>query len=289
MDSELVRRKKMGGRAGRKKWAKQSDTTALQLHDLKQVKKAIAADRPKSAAPLFKIQIEPDVEAKKKLDKDRFKVQAHVITSKAELKKIKKLEKVAAAQKAESQPVQSKSVPKAIKFDADVEADFDVWEADLKELNIHHDKPQINTKNAVEIPKTLVPYAGQSYNPAYQDQIELMKVIVDKAEPVKPMFKSKSEKAQEKAVQQSLAKRPPQKPRTKKEKEEMEAHEKQRELKRKELESKQIEEYFNEAKNKQRKHGNPYLWQKGNLKREGSEKRKSRRLSRRDTSPLPRE
>lgn len=255
MDGELVRRKKIGGRAGRKKWAKQSDTTALQLHDLKQAKKAVAADRPKSAAPLFKIQIEPDAAVKKKLDKDRFKIQAPVITSKAELKKIKKLEKAATTQKVEVQPSQSKSVPKAGQFDADIEADFDVWAADLKELNIHHDKPQIKTKNAVEIPKTLVPYAGQSYNPAYQDQIELMKVIVEKAEEKKPMFKSKSDKAQEKAIQQSLAKRPPQKPRTKKEKEEMEAHEKQREIKRKELEAKNIDTYFNEAKNKQRRHG----------------------------------
>lgn len=263
MDNELVRRKKIGGRAGKKKWKKQSDTTGLQLNDLKQAKRTIAeAARPKSTGPLFKIQIEPDAAIKKKLDKDRFKEQALVMTSKAELKKLKKLEKVAEKQNevlGETQAKVSQSVPKAASLQKpryrDVEADFDIWGADLKDLNIHHDKPQIKTKNDLEIPKTLVPYSGQSYNPSHQDQLELMKVIIDKAEEKKAFFKSKSEKAQERALKESLAKRPPQKPRTKKEKELFDLHAKQREEKKKAYDANNIERYFNEARNKQRKHG----------------------------------
>lgn len=258
MDNELVRRKKIGGKAGKKKWKKQSDTTGLQLYDLKQAKKSLADSRPKSQGPLFKIQIEPDAAAKKKLDKDRFKTKEVLHTSKAELKRLKKLEKTI-AESTEADSRQSKSAPKTskpeTKKDADLEAEFDIWQTDPKELNIHYDKPQIKTKKELEIPKTLKPYSGQSYNPSHQDQIELMKVIVDKAEDKKPSFKSKMEKSKERALMESLKKRPPQKPRSKKEKEILEEQARQRELKQKEYDIKNIERYFNEARNKQRKHG----------------------------------
>lgn len=264
MDNELVRRKKVGGRAGKKKWKRSSDTTGLQLHDLKQAKKDVReASRPKSTGPLFKIMVEPDVAVKQKLAKDRFKAVPVPVTSKAELKILKQMEKTMEKSKAEVETKQSQSAPKQAKptqkRDADLEAEFDVWGADLKDLNIYHDKPQIKTKHEIELPKTLKPYAGQSYNPSHQDQLALMKVVVDKAEEKKPTFKSKSDKAQARAVQESLVKRPPQKPRTKKEKELFDAHEKQRELKKKEYDSKNIERYFNEAKNKWRKHGRVLL------------------------------
>lgn len=257
-----MQRRKIGGRAGKKKWKRQSDTTLLQLHDLRQAKKTVADSRPKSATPLFKIQVEPDVAAKKKLDKDRFKEKLLPITSKAELKRLKKLEKKEGKQEGESTEAESKvSKPaprvanKEAQKDADIEAEFDIWAADLKELNIHYDKPQIKTKKEIEVPKTVAPYAGQSYNPSHLDQLELMKVIVDKAEEKKPVFKTKSEKAQERALKESLKKRPPQKPRSKKEKEILEAQERQREEKQKAYDAKNIERYFNEARNKQRKHG----------------------------------
>ena len=272
MDGELVRRKKMGGKAGKKKWKKQSDTTLLQLKDLKDAKKSIAeAARPKSSGPMFKIQIEPDIAIKKKLDKDRFKEMVYTPTSRAEEKAMKKLQKSMKKLDGESTEVesrQSKSAPKpkvtTKKVDDDIEAGFDLWKTDLKDLNIHHDKPQFKTRKELEIPKTLTPYAGQSYNPSHQDQLELMKEVVRRGEEKYQSFKSKSDKAQERTIKEALTKRPPQKPRTKKEKELYDAHEKQRELKKKEYDSKNIERYFNEAKNKQRKHGNINLCQKEN-------------------------
>lgn len=266
MDNELVRRKKIGGRAGKKKWKKQSDTSNLQLHDLKQARKQIIEDaRPKSTSPKFMIQIEPDAAIKKKLDKDRFKDQnIREAVGKAEKNLFKKVEKQVKkidddSTEVEHEKEKSKSVPikkpddGQKKKDKDIEAEFDLWGADLVELDIHHKKPEIKTKNSIELPKVLKPYAGQSYNPSYQDHLELMKVVVNKAEEKRHSFKSKSDKADEKAKKQNLKKRPPQKPKTQKEKEMLEEHERQRELKRKEYEIKNFDRIMREEQNKQKK------------------------------------
>lgn len=267
MDNELVRKKKLGGRAGKKKWMKQSDTSNLQLFDLKQAKKQVAENaRPKSSGPMFKIQVEPDAAIKKKLDKDRFKVKAsEEVVGKAEKNLLKKLEKQVKKQDDESTEVErdkskSKSVPAkqpetAAKKDKDIEAEFDLWDMDLVDLDIHHKKPILVTKNTLELPKVLKPYAGQSYNPSYQDHLDLMKVVVEKGEEKRATFKTKSDKAEERGKKQALQKRPPQKPRTKKEKEVMEEHEKQRELKRRAFETKHFDRLMREEENRQKKKG----------------------------------
>lgn len=267
MDNELVRRKKIGGRDGKKKWKRQSDTSNLQLFNLKEAKMQVAENsRAKSAGPMFKIQIEPDVEIKKKLDKDRFKAKMNPeFIGKSEKKLLKRIEKHEAKGDhpstgvehgdAKSKSVIVKKSEPTKKRDPDLEADFDVWGVDLVDLNIHHKKPEVNTKNVIETPKVLKPYAGQSYNPSFQDHLELMKVVVNKAEDKRAIFKSKSEKAEERTKKQALQKRPPQKPKTKKEKELFDEHAKQREVKRKVQDGNNIDRLFREEKNRQRKHG----------------------------------
>lgn len=265
MQNELVKRRKIGGRAGKKKWMKESDTSNLQLYELNQAKKQFAENaRPKSTGPMFKIQVEPDAAIKKKLDKDRFKEKTFQTTSKVEKKLLKKIEKQAKQAEVESTEVdsvgnRSKSAPqkdlKPLKKDQDLEAEFDIWGMEPKELDIHHNKPQIKTKKEVEMPKIVKPYGGQSYNPSQADHLNLMKVVIEKGEEKRNAFKTKSEKAQLKAKKQQLEKRPPQKPRTKKEKELFDEHEKGRELKRKEYELKNFDRLIREADNKSRKQG----------------------------------
>lgn len=265
MQNGLVQKKKMGGKAGKKKWMKQSDTTNYQLHELNETKKQFAENaRPKSTGPMFKIQVEPDMAIKKKLDKDRFKVQAYEATSKVEKKLLKKLEKQKKQVDTESTEVdstgaRSKSTKQqksqTTRLDPDVEADFDVWGVDPKELDILHEKPQIRTRKEIDMPKIIRPYGGQSYNPSQQDHIELMKILVHKAEEKKASYKTKSEKAQERAKLQ-LSKRAPQKAVSKKEKELFDEHDKIREEKRKAYELKHFDHMIGEADNKRRKQGN---------------------------------
>lgn len=272
--SDLVTKKKLGGRAGKKKWKKQSDTTGLQLRDLSQAR-AMSAASVKKTGPLFVINTQVDAKAKAKLDKDRFKAVQSAEPSKAEKKALKKLQQASSRRQEQTQ-------------DADVEAEFDVWAADLKQLDIHHDKPVIATKHALEVPKTLVPHAGQSYNPAHQDTLRLMQAVVEKTADKRANFKSKSQKAQERA-QEMLKKRPPVKPRTQKEREQLEEQQRAREIKKKEYDAKNVERYFNEARNKQRKHGKSDLQQNACLRKDGRNKRTSRMPSRKDSFSQSRE
>lgn len=270
MQNELVRKKKIGGKDGKAKWRKQSDTSNLQLYQLSQAKKEFAENaRPKSTGAMFKIQVEPDAAIKKKLDKDRFKEKINLTESKAEKSIRKRLDKKMVAQgegdstEVDSNGARSKTVPQkkapAAIVDPDLEAEFDVWGIEPKELDILFNKPQIRTKKEIDMPKIIKPLPGQSYNPSQKDHIDLMKVVIDRAEIKRPNFKTKSEKAIEKTRKQMLEKRPPQKPRTKKEKELMDEHEKQREEKKKEFEIKNFDRLVREADNKSRKQGKKIL------------------------------
>jgi len=199
---ELVVKRKVGGRSGKKKWRRQSDTRNLQAQELKELKETFHQEaRKKSKGPAFKIQVEPDQEAKKKLDKDRFKAKEFELTSRAEIKKLKQLEKrpprtISAPQKAAEAQASA----------ADLEAEFDLWNDPSK---IHHPKPQVHTNREIEVPRVLKPHAGQSYNPAFENQVQLMEKLVDRAAEKQPVFKTKLQKAQERGKLESLRKRTP--------------------------------------------------------------------------------
>lgn len=254
MGGELVTKKKIGGRAGKKKWSKQSNTDQLQLHELKQTQKN-ARDlsnkkiekKPKSAG--FKIQIEPDQAMKKRLEKDRFKAKKYELTSKSEIKKAR------AAEKSLKVLEKEKEIKKEIPKHSDPSTDFDLWGEDLRIL---HPKPQVKTLKELEVPTIVTPHAGQSYNPAVDAQLNLMEQIVEQAEEKPRIFKTKSEKAEERDLKAlkagNLAKRAP-KPRSEKERKMMEEHQKQRDKKKAALEAKNFEFELNRLKKEEKKHG----------------------------------
>lgn len=249
---ELVTKRKVGGRAGKKKWKKQSDTTNLQLHELEEAKQQVfEQSRKKSKTPAFIIQTEPDVHAKKRLDKDRFKEKEFPNTSRTEQKLLKKIEKKEEHSKSVPPPQKTADISRR----SDAEAEFDLWAEKPIDLNIVYKKPEIKLRTDLDMPKVLPPHAGQSYNPSYSDQLDLMKYIVDKGEEKQRVFKTKSEKAQERAKKEMLTKRPPQKPRTKKEKELLDLHAKQREEKKKEQDYKNIGSLLNQVNNREKKLG----------------------------------
>lgn len=255
-DSELVVKKKVGGRQGKKKWMKQSDTTNLQHLQLKELKQSFdvkSSNKHKSKEPAFKIQIEPDASVKKRLDKDRFKSADYEDLSKTEIKKVKKIEK-SNLEEAKKLPQTPRMMDFYNSSEADIEATFDLWTVDKKELKIHHDKPILQLGKDIEVPKVLKPYGGQSYNPSFNDQLELMDTLVDKAEIKKRLFKSKSDKAKERTILESLKKRPPVFS-SKKEKSIWLEQQKAKEQKRKLKELENIEEIINRQKNLDRKHG----------------------------------
>lgn len=257
MDGELVKRRKIGGRAGKKKWKRQSNTEGLQLHDLSEARKMISEQTRKNRKePSYRIQVEPDLAIKKRLDKDRFKEKFADNRSKLENQHIKRRQKIIEKrERAPSAPLQGSKLVHA--KDDDLEAEFDLWDKDMK---IIHKKPEIVTNKELTVPKILKPHAGQSYNPSFDDQLELMKHIVKRGAEKKQLFKTKSDKAQEKIRFQGLKKRAPiVKPRSQKEKEQLDEHAKKRAEKQIEFDNKNLEFYFNETSNKQRKHGRRYL------------------------------
>ena len=253
MEGELVQKKKMGGRAGKKKWKRQSNTTGLQLNDLKEVKQMVHDNKKKATKePLFKIQIEPDRAIKKKLESDRFKRKMSQNPSKDEKKLVNKAQKATHHQEVEKATAPPKIIPK----DQDVEADFDIWNVDIR---IVHPKPDIKLRTEISMPKILKPYEGQSYNPSFDAQMNLMKHIVERGEGKQPIFKSKSDKALERSIKQLTKRAPQQKAKSRKERQHLDENERKRVEKLKEKEFKQLETYANEVKNKLKKQGRPVL------------------------------
>jgi hypothetical protein len=239
-------KRKIGGRSGKKKWRRQSDTRNLQAQDLKELKETFHQQaRKKANGPAFKIQVEPDQGAKKKLDKDRFKSKDYELTSRAEIKKLKQLEKHVQPSRTTSAPQQAPAPQ------TDLEAQYDLWDLQTK---IHHPKPQVHTNREIEVPKIIKPHAGQSYNPAFENQIELMEKLVDRAEEKQPAFKTKSQKAQEKGRLESLRKRPPVFT-SKKEKDIWLAQQKEKDEKRHQKEMENVEAIVNIERKKTKKLG----------------------------------
>ena len=263
---ELLARRNIKGKASKKKWRLQSDDTNLRLKALSVAKtqslKYVEGIRSKSnkdkkqAGSLgFKVQTEAEEKIKKKLDKDRFQAAKFEVTSRNELNKIKKAEKVIEEKRLQDAGVIPKPVVIPIKYikhgaEADLEAEFDLWEEDPKLLNIHFAKPEIFSKKQFEVPKVLVPHPGQSYNPAFQDHVDLAEKVAKAAEEKPILPKPKSQARQE---AQLLAKRKP-KPRSEKERKQLEEEARIKADKEEAYQVKHFDRLVREAANKDKKH-----------------------------------
>lgn len=263
---QLLTRRNIKGKASKKKWRLQSDDTNLRLKALSVAKtqslKYVEGIRSKSnkdkkqAGSLgFKVQTEAEEKIKKKLDKDRFKEAKYEVTSRNEQNKIKKAEKVLEEKRLQDAGVIPKPVSIPIKYikhgaEADLEAEFDLWEEDPKVLNIHFAKPEIFSKKQFEVPKVLVPHPGQSYNPAFQDHVNLAEKIAKAAEERPILPKPKSQARQE---AQLLAKRKPN-PRSEKERKQLEDEARIKGEKEEAYQVKHFDRLVREAANKEKKH-----------------------------------
>ena len=136
--------------------------------------------------------------------------------------------------------------------EADLEAEFDLWEEDPKLLNIHFAKPEIFSKKQFEVPKVLKPHPGQSYNPALADHIQLAEKVTKAAEEKVIHPKPKSEA---RIQAQLLAKRKP-KPRSEKERLQQQEEAKNRGEKEQAYQLKHFDRLMREGLNKEKKHRN---------------------------------
>jgi Nop53 (60S ribosomal biogenesis) len=265
-ESELVVRRSIKGKANKKKWRQQSDDTNLQLRELTVAKrdssKLLEAIRSKSTKDKrqsgslgFKVQTQPEEKIVKKLDKDRFKQSKYEVTSKTELTKLKKAEKVVEEQTQIEAGIKPKPQVIPIKYvkygaEADLEAEFDLWEEDPKLLNIHYARPEIFSTKIFEVPKVLKPHAGQSYNPAYADHLRLAEEVAKAAEE-KPIIPKPKSEARKQA--QLLEKRKP-KPRSEKERKQLEDEARIKREKEEAYQIKHFDRLTREAANKEKKH-----------------------------------
>jgi hypothetical protein len=265
-ESELVVRRNLKGKANKKKWRQQSDDTNLQLRELTVAKKnssklletirsKSAKDKKQSGSLGFKVQTQPEEKIVKKLDKDRFKQAKYEQMSKTEAIKLKKAEKVVLEQTQIEAGIKPKPQVIPIKYvkygaEADLEAEFDLWEEDPKLLNIHFARPEIFSKKQFEVPKVLKPHPGQSYNPAFADHVKLAEEVAKAAEEKVILPKPKSE-ARKQA--QLLEKRKP-KPRTEKERKQLEEEARIKRDKDEAYQIKHFDRLMREAANKDKKH-----------------------------------
>lgn len=244
----MVKRRKVGGRSGKKKWKRASDTQALQLQDLQEARAQVReASKPKSGdkAPLFKIEVQADAGLKKRLDKDRFKRKdREEEVSKTEAKLLRRTEKGLEEQAREPAP--------SDRLD-DAQPKIDVWN---ENLNIVYKKPVLEgIGKAYEVPKTLKPHGGQSYNPSLEDQTQLMSLVVERGTEEEEKARARS---QTRKPKKQLTKRAPvvlPKPRSKAEALMNEEHARAREKKQKERDLAGFDDFVREQRNKQKRRG----------------------------------
>lgn len=295
----MLARRNIKGKASKKKWRLQSDDTNLRLKALSVAKSESLKyvegirsksnkDKKQSGSLGFKVQTEAEEKIKKKLDKDRFKQAKFEVTSRTELNKIKKAEKLLEEKRLQEQGVLPKPVSIPIKYvkhgaEADLEAEFDLWEEDPKLLNIHFAKPEIFSKKQFEVPKVLVPHPGQSYNPAFQDHVSLAEQVAKAAEEKQIQPKPKSQARQE---AQLLAKRKP-KPRSEKERKQLEEEARIKAEKEQAYQIKHFDRLVREAANKEKKHRSCRLTKKKSWRSADRSARSSARGCARAASSRP--